>query len=223
MKTNRLEERGRKNGSAAFTLVEMLVAVGIIAILVAVSFGIFGSALQSARRTSCLSNMRQIGVATITYTSDHDLNYPLIDDPAWDVGLNPYLGIQSTADPDPVLKCPSDPRPAVDSSGNFARSYSFNANLGVKTLQVANPSQTIMLAEWYTGGTQPPGGAEANFQYGLNYNVVVMTPGGGIPTAANGKYYHGTTMNFVFADGHAASLDPNLTVAPNPSMWVTTP
>lgn len=222
MKTCRPAKRGGKNNSAAFTLVELLVTVGIIAILAAVSFALAGSVLEGARRTQCLSNMRQIGVATITYTSDHDLDYPLVDDPVWDVGLNPYLGMQSTAGPNPVLKCPSDPRPAVDSSGNFARSYSFNGNLAVKTLQVANPSQTILLAEWYSGGTQPPGGAGANYQYGANYNVIIMSQGG-IPTAANGKYYHGKTMNFVFADGHAASLDPTSTVAPNPSMWVTTP
>ena len=63
----------RKHG---FTLIELLVVIAIISILAAILFPVFARARESARRASCLSNLKQIGLAIIQYTQDYDERYP---------------------------------------------------------------------------------------------------------------------------------------------------
>ncbi|RYG68787.1 DUF1559 domain-containing protein [bacterium] len=67
----------RTSAKRAFTLIELLVVVAIIAILAAILFPVFGRARENARRSSCQSNLKQIGLGLMQYTQDYDETLPL--------------------------------------------------------------------------------------------------------------------------------------------------
>ena len=61
----------------AFTLIELLVVIAIIAILAAILFPVFAQAKAAAKKTACLSNVKQMATAAQLYLADYDDNYPL--------------------------------------------------------------------------------------------------------------------------------------------------
>ena len=63
--------QGRKE-NRGFTLIELLVVIAIIAILAAILFPVFARAREKARQTSCISNLKQLGLAAIMYAQDYD-------------------------------------------------------------------------------------------------------------------------------------------------------
>ncbi|MBW3637106.1 MAG: DUF1559 domain-containing protein, partial [Armatimonadetes bacterium] len=88
--------------SQGFTLIELLVVIAIIAILAAILFPVFGRARGNARRSSCLSNTKQVGLAALQYIQDYDETLPLnigdVDNfanpgvaPNWLSGIFPYM------------------------------------------------------------------------------------------------------------------------------------
>lgn len=59
------------------TLIELLIVIAITAILAAILFPVFARARDNARRTSCLSNLKQMGLTVLQYTQDYDETMPM--------------------------------------------------------------------------------------------------------------------------------------------------
>lgn len=89
------------NKSRAFTLIELLVVIAIIAILAAILFPVFAQAREKARQTMCLSNLKQIGLATLMYTEDYDECYPIAQEA---VGPEGGSGLTAADEVDPYIK-----------------------------------------------------------------------------------------------------------------------
>lgn len=70
------------NMRKGFTLIELLVVIAIVAILAAILFPVFARAKAAAKRTACISNLRQIGGAIASYMSDYDEVFPHAVDPS---------------------------------------------------------------------------------------------------------------------------------------------
>lgn len=101
----------KHNRHKGFTLIELLVVIAIISILAAILFPVFARARESARRASCMSNLKQAGLAFMQYTQDYDERFPFSYNGAtgWDTAIAPYLGIKVGVENAPlVLQCPSD-------------------------------------------------------------------------------------------------------------------
>lgn len=118
--------KGRIKG---FTLIELLVVIAIIAILAAILFPVFAKARESARGTTCLSNLRQLGTSLTMYLQENDGAYPAFgidvinaggwyagdwegEYPCGDVNFCKTQGIHAILDPYikniSMWKCPSD-------------------------------------------------------------------------------------------------------------------
>lgn len=130
----------------AFTLIELLVVIAIIAILAAILFPVFAQAREQARKTQCLSNAKQIGLASMMYAQDYDETLPetgwvgpcsapasqgcRVDtsgsDPYWSGVFAFPLAIMPYQKNYQILVCPSDP----DKGGfNKFGSYCYEAQL----------------------------------------------------------------------------------------------
>jgi len=66
----------RQTSFRGFTLIELLVVIAIIAILASILFPVFARARENARRASCMSNLKQIGLGIMMYVQDYDEKYP---------------------------------------------------------------------------------------------------------------------------------------------------
>ncbi len=120
----------------AFTLIELLVVIAIISILAAILFPVFQNVRENARRTVCISNGKQIGLAVVQYTGDFDETMPIFQ--GYNDGTVPaaggapgtptHKGIEDELDPytkaTDLFKCPDDSGgPAASTASTANQSY----------------------------------------------------------------------------------------------------
>jgi prepilin-type N-terminal cleavage/methylation domain-containing protein len=135
----------------AFTLVELLVVIGVIALLMGLLLPALNAARAQARSTACMSNVRQIGLAAMMYAQEAKLYVTFVSHPPPRPSIDrkellyPYLGqgkSNTDNDLDQVWRCPANERPTE------VASYGFNTNLnGIKLARVRRSSETIALCD----------------------------------------------------------------------------
>jgi len=192
-----------------FTLIELLVVIAIIAILAAILFPVFARAREKARQSSCLSNVKQIGLGCLMYVQDYDERFSISYNPStsprysWIQLIDPY--IKNTQ----VWDCPSQTVNSI-MSYNGCRSYCFNELLWTRKLgDVQSPAETVMLGDatpnTYMGAWtlyRPSRGHRQDDTSGRDY----ATWGGGATqtwTQFNFAERHNKQGNVCFADGHS--------------------
>ena len=199
-----------------FTLIELLVVIAIIAILAAILFPVFARARENARRASCQSNLKQIGLGVLQYNQDYDEKYPFQNDPAFPDGIpisNP-MGSNAVTIPDKthpyikssqVWKCPSS-----ISGGNNLVSYHYNGAIqGLSLAAIEDVARTEMLRD---------SGSNRAFDrfYMRPYSTLGYTDAQKVAQARSDRADyanpanqppHFTGYNMLLADGHVKYYD----------------
>jgi prepilin-type N-terminal cleavage/methylation domain-containing protein/prepilin-type processing-associated H-X9-DG protein len=188
----------------AFTLIEVLVAVAIIAIIMALAIPAFSRAVERAKATKDLSNLRQIGIAMQTLLNDNDQLLPLTTTwPGISTSTTPVLYPKYLSGRR-VLESPFDKRASAETD-SAPVSYSINANMYIKLgtnpnmLKVVSPTYTFLMAPKYTGDP-----ASASSWAGTATSAPDLPVGA--PAETKGTHSNGRQINVLFCDWHTETL-----------------
>ena len=137
-----------------FTLIELLVVIAIIAILAAILFPVFARVREKAKQATCISNLKQIALAVIQYTSDYDgLGPSRVDSGGvipWSDQIAPY-GVawqNKLGGINGVWVCPAGPRWSTYSMpANRAGFYMANSHVNWNIEHCPHPTEIIMIVE----------------------------------------------------------------------------
>jgi prepilin-type N-terminal cleavage/methylation domain-containing protein/prepilin-type processing-associated H-X9-DG protein len=203
-----------KSKSRAFTLIELLVVIAIIAILAAILFPVFARARENARRTSCMSNIKNMGLAFMQYTQDYDEIMPRTTvcgpqtletgkttNSTYSCSAGEYLHLWQHS-VYPYVKSPQAylcPSSTKDWDGSYGGSMPFGYNLrlsGQALAAILTPTETIVLADT-----------------ALTANTYLMDARSDGTNFSQPDPRHLETFNMVYADGHAKAQKPENWIA----------
>jgi prepilin-type N-terminal cleavage/methylation domain-containing protein/prepilin-type processing-associated H-X9-DG protein len=219
--------------SRAFTLIELIVVLGVIAILMSMVYPMYTSISERAKATKDMSNLRQIGLATQTYLNDND---GVLFSPAtpWSSQLKlnqKYLSVWR------ILQSPFDKRPSSElGDGTTPISYGVNARIyplingtlsSLPATRITNPTGFILFAPAQnSAATVTFQGVATTGAPGVNLlgnnNGVTSAPGG---LATGGTHNNRRLINALFADLHCETMSwTNFTnttsnVSGQPDQW----
>lgn len=177
----------------AFTLMELLVVLGIVSLLSALSFSVFARARESGRRATCQNNLKQIALAVQQYTQDNGGAFP-----SFTSGFKLFPLLQAQG----VLRCPSaEPIPVTPSTsrpGVYFPDYVVNTHfneidtaLVFHEVKIVRPSNSVMAGDGYL------------FREDDSFK------GYGVGQAEDsGSIRHSGGANYAFCDGHVKWLRP---------------
>ena len=215
-----------QNIKKGFTLIELLVVIAIIAILAAILFPVFARARENARRSSCSSNIKQIGLGFQQYIQDYDEKFPLVAgggatgtagdvSQGWAIQMQPYLKSSQ------IFQCPSETNSPANVSATVAgyggqgySDYWYNSRLaGASQARIDQVSSTVINGDGENGSAAYAFSGE-NITNGITNDgstpavsaLVTTNPppvaalSGGTNQAFGLRHLDG--LNYGFADGH---------------------
>ena len=223
----------RCTAKAAFTLIELLVVIAIIAVLAAILFPVFAQAREKARQVSCMSNLRQIGLALMQYVQDNDETLTpndqrdsVTDAPVanWVDLLYPYA--KNTG----VFLCTSA------SEGEYGRSFAMptlSYTYAINNVYYGDPAENLFGASGTSitiaqledvAGTIFAGDAGGGNSYGPKWRYQMLgidrIPDSNPPAfgeASQGRFVarHNRGLNMTFFDGHTKWMNVDQLLTPS--------